>query len=433
MLSARLLIQSKTPLHIAVADKPPLLGGVIQKIAREELVRRYSIFLDENIYVDSTIRMEDFDFTKEYATPGPVLLDKITRYLAGEKDHWVLCAMGGCGHGEFAARDIVRGEIIGVYSGTIVRKGAEVMPADEVVDLGNNPLVISCRNGRGMASLMQHLPQAPLGHNVEEHVKVANKIGRNEFTLLDAQGEVELLFNKFLKPEILNQVQSANTSNVFVLYQSLPIVIFLANRNIKAGEQFGWNYGPSYWASRDMGPELFDQRGAVISRLNYERTHGWISLGEKIIFKGDLSYLKKRARQCKPVAGIGPDGVQHVISSSGLTLRLFEFNAVHLKLQTQLPILVNVIDNNKQLIKSIPLNTSATQEFFCDLRRVVGEDVIKKLAFQHIYEISVNWLEKLYVNEGSQESLRQVLAALNTSIEELFPTKDAAPKNSSPK
>jgi hypothetical protein len=49
----------------------------------------------------------------------------------------------------------------------------------------------------------------------------------------------------------------------------IPVIAVTARRLIKKHEQIGYSYGESYWKSKYIKPELFDQHGNVISRERY--------------------------------------------------------------------------------------------------------------------------------------------------------------------
>jgi hypothetical protein len=70
-------------------------------------------------------------------------------------------------------------------------------------------------------------------------------------------------------PEDLRKVcATANLEPKFVHHNGIPLFYFVATREIKKGEQLGWDYGEVYWLSQisqgQTAPLIFDQQGIVL-------------------------------------------------------------------------------------------------------------------------------------------------------------------------
>jgi SET domain-containing protein len=96
------------------------------------------------------------------------------------------------------------------------------------------------------------------------------------FTREEFIQEVELYCIKFHSPIVRSNLATLNLEKKYLIYQGIPIVAFVANRDIEAGEQLGIKYGFRYWLGMKMQPELFEKSGRVMSKRDYERTDDFI-------------------------------------------------------------------------------------------------------------------------------------------------------------
>jgi hypothetical protein len=55
------ILKAKKPTHIAVADKPLLLGGQVENITIAEFERRTGIHYDESMYIDASLKINELN------------------------------------------------------------------------------------------------------------------------------------------------------------------------------------------------------------------------------------------------------------------------------------------------------------------------------------------------------------------------------------
>jgi hypothetical protein len=422
MHNRRKILNAKLPEYILVADKPPRLSGKIEKITPADFQQRTQIVLDESTYQDNSLKKEDMKFGCLFQGEAYGSYPEIKKYLAGQHDHLVLCNMGNYGYGVFAASTITYGTVVSIYSGTIVSRDEKQLTTDECFAFNDSNFQFSCRYSRGISSFMQHLPSTPQGSTAQEHADFFNNLHpANHATVEETECEVELLGMEFRKPAIRASVATQNVERVFLTYKSVPIVAIIAMRTIYQGDQFGFSYGYSYWNNRNITPELFNLKGAVIPRLDYLRTHGAMVF-KKEVKKGDLRPMIEEIKRQNPrvVHYNDYNNNPQVMATEKVILRLFNMNAVRLVQNVKaLPEKIKLVAGDKSLVKMIDLTTLAQQKFFYELRMALGNMVIPSLAFAPVYEISIDWVRQVYLH--NTEAFMPLLLNLDITLEEIFP------------
>ena len=287
--------------------------GVIRKISKAELEERCGFTYDESIY-----RGEDFgrvlENSRKIARPiAPTLLDKVQDRIASPlTDSFVIYKISDeAGYGLRLHPDaalIEMGTLVMFYGGTVVTKSDD----DTYSLLAAEDCRITPKEKGGLARFMSHLPRdlervVEINNGtrtLEEYRRLLVELGGYDFNeganehfarsrdaapmTLDemiARDSNSAEFTEEAAEYLLLKIAEENKAKVaweslahmtFVL-NGLPIVCFLALKDIPPGHPLGFIYGHSYWSNKAMMPTLLcADTGAPLSRELYSRTHALI-------------------------------------------------------------------------------------------------------------------------------------------------------------
>lgn len=269
--------------RIAVADKPLRLGGKIKYLTVPDLEERLKITYRETIEIGSTVKRPDFEF-KESITDhidSDYLHQETKKILHSQLPHpaLVLCKMGDLGYGVFAKESIKRNTVLAVYAGTLSIQDIITRPDDYAITYEGTNLCFSTQAFRGIASYLQHLPSKPRFSDSGSYAKFARLFIPNS-SEEEIRLNVELYSTEFTTPEARHNVMLENVRREFIRLDGHPLVVLVADNDIDAGEQLGFNYGYQYWHSRKTVPEFFDKEGNVMPHNLYTRTFGRLHFAE---------------------------------------------------------------------------------------------------------------------------------------------------------
>ena len=228
------------------------------------------------------------------------------------------------GHGLFTSRLIKRGTIIGHYAGKIVKESDsvydfEIAHTDSKID--------ACYHG-GLARFMQHLPLSRevftnyydamlsqpelLALDRDISIKQANKLlsndagkekvaANNRATLHFKEGSFQFDDYRFNSIETRQNTAVANVIPVQLVVNQVPLIIFIAMRDIAPNELVGFSYSQSYSRNRQQELMLFNRQGGLLHRdtdftLNIQESNpvdpmeAMKALSERLVMAEQLSF-----------------------------------------------------------------------------------------------------------------------------------------------
>ncbi len=271
---------------IPVANKPPLLGGVIHEFSQEEFYQKFGLFFREGIWLDETFSKEELYKAKQKISstfPTTHFYRKIPHIIDHPFENVCIAFIDSkVGYGVFATRKIKKGMLVCIYSGeigSIFDKNLKGLEHGYV----NTQFCFKQTMSRGIASFLQHFPIDP-------------KASKSENKKETMQEESEIYFTQFISDEVRQKLATVNLDKEYLIYNGIPLVAFVANRDIEAGEQLGIKYGLHYWRAIKIHPEFFEKSGAVIPKQYYCRTYGDLYFGHQI-YSGDFTYLRAELKK----------------------------------------------------------------------------------------------------------------------------------------
>ena len=137
------------------------------------------------------------------------------------------------GYGVFTSVPIKAGTIIGIYAGIVEKRGYkdDYGINIEYEDSDESGYIISAYTAGGITRFIQHMPN-------EQEDKIS--------------------------PQLKSICATANLRSYQLMYSGVPIIYFVACRNIEKNEQLGISYGNKYWSDRNKTPKYFYKNGKVI-------------------------------------------------------------------------------------------------------------------------------------------------------------------------
>lgn len=195
------------------------------------------------------------NIAKTQGPQTPISSQELTHWLRSSDNKTALNSLAitwidnTVGFGVFARTAIKQGTIISLYMGEfILRPFTTESRGYEYIFFtftgSNETGQVDAEHHGGIARFFSHLPNS---QNLAEYVT----------------------------PETLHQINLsgkkiavANLLKYIAVYQGCPVLVFRAARDIKAGEQLGYDYSPGYWTGLGVTPMLFDQTGAVIKSMD---------------------------------------------------------------------------------------------------------------------------------------------------------------------
>jgi len=275
---------------IPVADKPLNLGWQIRRLTHEEFKLQFGSDYDEKIELENeALSFSDFTESIEGRLSSSQLKSQLKLLIQHPRDDLALCKISdevGCG--VFAVNDIPQDTVLCFYSGTVMA-GNKTTRDDHAMGISGLNAAVSTQKYRGISSFFQHLPSNPPFPDVKQLLQILHLTGQ-PVSEKDLMLEDELYSIEFSDSNARRALATANIRREYILHNGIPMILFVTNQPIKAGDQLGLKYGYPYWLSRGIAPELFDKSGAVIPNHQYHRTF-WKLKFDGFDYTGDLKPL----------------------------------------------------------------------------------------------------------------------------------------------
>jgi hypothetical protein len=259
-----LAFYAKPPETLKVADKPPLLGGKIQEVPRDEFCRAQGFRYTAGIEIESGLRDRLW-----HADPHAKSVDINIEYITTHpRTDLVLAPMGeGTGMGVFLAPDaapIPANRAIMIYEGVL-----------DGYERGN------CEGSDYLLGFSYEVkPNILYDHFKQQgYAMHAAKVGGIARFVQGGMGDYELSEATGLSSEDKRHIPTANLVQVINVHGGCPTGFLVTTREILPGEPLMFCYGKEYWAQRPK--KIFDSKGAIIGEI----------LNNKITIR-DLDYLR---------------------------------------------------------------------------------------------------------------------------------------------
>lgn len=323
------LVRAEPPLYIKVADKPPNLGGIVTHISVAEFGKRFGCVYNDGIDIAPGTRIGAFQENITGSLTSLQLRQQVEKVLRTTNNALAICDMGPWGYGTFALEKIPANTVVAIFAGTLTEKVHITDPAEFGSQYYGTNLMFSSKNHRGLASFMQHLPEAPKHPDAKTFSQLLRLCGQDvsENTL---KLNIELYSTTF-DAEIMPRLAMENIRKEFINYQGAPVIAMVTSREIERGEPVGFNYSYLYWQSRKVTPEFFDKNGNTLSHTMYKRTFGKIQFND-FSYTGDYGSLIASLNQGQRTLKIlGDDQKFHTLSWENLAESLLSVNACELR------------------------------------------------------------------------------------------------------
>jgi len=317
------LLTIPSPSSIPYADKPLKQGGRITNISADELQRKLNIVYRENLTISKDMKITPFKSVIRGQISEENLIQQIHKLTQIGHQHLVLCEMKNVGIGVFASSDIPENTVVAIYNGTIIDEKSVNNPHDEGMLFDDTNFVISTEHYRGIASFFQHLPLNPK----QDYDIYKNFIKKN--LNRDVSENLKLHYETLscnFSNSIEDSVKLSNVRQEFINYKNIPIIAFVTDENIKAGDQLGYSYGDDYWLSRNIVSEFFDHKGAIIPRHLYKRTFGIMRI-DRFCYKGDYQNLINLFKKPREIMTIPNHQMKCQVQAVDLLASLIKANA----------------------------------------------------------------------------------------------------------
>ncbi len=295
----RILELTNKQATIAIADKPLLLGGKVEHITIDEFEKKIGQpYLDRIDATELPINLsENHENITGNLTPRQ-LKKQLESILNNPRQDLVICKINdSVGYGVFSSNDIPKDTVLCFFSGTLINSSKVKIETDHAIGYYGLNTSFSTRNYRGIASFFQHLPTALKFPDAKIFSQLLQSMGQpvseNDLKIND-----ELYSIEFIDKNVEKSLAIANIRCEYVCYNGIPVVLFVTDNPIKAGEQIGFNYGKDYWLSRNLVPEFFDKSGSIIPSTSYKRTFHQLKL-DGCIYTGELLPLIKQLKDGK--------------------------------------------------------------------------------------------------------------------------------------
>lgn len=281
---------------IPVADKPLNLGGQIQRLTHEEFKLQFGSDYDEKVELENEkLSFSSFTESIEGRLSSSQLKSQLARLIQHPRDDLTLCKINDeVGYGVFAVNDIPKDTVLCFYSGTLMA-GNKTTRDDHAMGISGLNAAVSTQNYRGISSFFQHLPGNPPFPDVKQLLQILHLTGQ-PVSEKDLMLEDELYSIEFSDNNTRRTLATANIRREYILHNQTPMILFVTNQPIKAGDQLGLKYGYLYWLSRGIAPKLFDKSGAVIPNHQYHRTF-WKLKFDGFDYTGDLKPLIEQIKR----------------------------------------------------------------------------------------------------------------------------------------
>jgi hypothetical protein len=330
-MSCHFILSAETPRFIQVADKPLNLGGKIEYLPVEEFQTRFGFVYNDGISLDIKTKIKPFRENITGDIPASQLKKQIEKILKISGESLVICSMGKFGHGVFASKDIPRNSVVAIYSGTLIMEDKVTNKADHACGYYGTSMSFSTQNHRGIASFMQHLPEEPRFADAKTFSNVLKRFGQDvseeQLKLI-----VEFYSTDFDSAKTRALVATENIRKEYLNFNGIPVIAMVTTKDIKSGEQLGFNYGYQYWLSRNVTPEFFDKDGSALLHRVYKRTFGQLDFGS-FSYTGEYRPLIDSLNQGRnSVTIVGDDKKSHEVSVAELLCSLLSVNACRIEI-----------------------------------------------------------------------------------------------------
>lgn len=331
MITYQCLVRAETPRFIPVADKPLRLGGKIEYIAIEEFQKRLGFKYNDSILIDTKTKISPFNENITGDVPASQLKKQVEKVLKAACDSLVICNMGEFGYGVFASKDIPKNTVVAIYGGTILSQSKVSNKADQAFGYYGTNMCYSTLQHRGIASFMQHLTEEPRFEDAKTFSHILKRYGQ-DVSEDQLKLNIEIYSTDFSSTATKALIATENIRREYLNFNNVPLIAMVTNRDIKSGDQLGFNYGYEYWLSRNVTPEYFDKSGNVLSWKLYKRTFGRLNFGA-FSYTGEYKPLIDSLKQGRAsVKVIDDDKKPHEVPAEKLTLLLLQANAAKLHL-----------------------------------------------------------------------------------------------------
>jgi|GEM_PF-3150946 len=175
-------------------------------------------------------------------------------------NHLVVCNLGEeVGYGLFTTQPIPKKTILFLYSG-VIKTGLMALSPDNyyfewLKESSLGATRISAWKTGGLARFLSHLPL--------DETTLAEYKEEPQGNLCDLSGI------EFHREDIRENIATANTALVGVIFQGIPVQVVYTLRDVAAFEQLGYSYGSSYWKDRNKQPRLFFRDGTLVPLEDY--------------------------------------------------------------------------------------------------------------------------------------------------------------------
>lgn len=317
-----------------VLDKPLNMGGKANYLSPEAFKLIFGLDYAEKMDIKNKNMIQaTFSESIEGRLSSSQLKSQLKTILKKPRNDLALYKINDqVGYGVFALNDIKKDTVLCFYSGTFM-KGGITEKNDEAMSFWALNVAISTESHRGISSFFQHLPAPLRVPDIDDFVQMLHKMGQDvskkELQLYDELYSIEFINNsdKMLATE--------NIRREYINFNGIPVILFVTNVPIKAGDILGIKYGHDYWLSRGAVPELFDRSGNVLASSGYKRTFWKLNFGD-FSYTGDLRPLVKQInKKSKWVRLIDDDHISRNVDPNLVMNELVRVHAIIKKMGEQ--------------------------------------------------------------------------------------------------
>lgn len=248
-----------TPTHLAVADKPPRLGGTIRQVPLAEFCDEHNI-----VWTDSPVITEEYHRQLWLSGQIKPIKDYAEHRILNPLP-MVLADMGEMGLGVFLSEEaepIKEGDIVfATYSGLLLNDVGEIFNFNDnpyAFNLSESNQLLVAEKYRGISAFFQH---APTDHQLREKT--------------------------YVDPKLEGKIFAANLTQEIFIHYGVPTVAFYARRDIAPGDPLVFGYGIKYWEGKDCF--VINAEGMIIGTMNDDEIKACHDLPEYAL-KTQLQY-----------------------------------------------------------------------------------------------------------------------------------------------
>lgn len=330
-MSYQFILSATTPKFIQVADKPLNLGGKIKLLPVEDFQKRLGCTYNESINIDVKTRIGPFSENIKSDVSSSQLKKQVEKILKLSNDCLVICKMGNFGHGVFTSKNIPKNTVVAIYAGTLIMDNKVTNKDDHLCGYYGTRMSFSTQNHRGIASFMQNLPEEPRLADAKTFSNVLKMFGQDV-----SEEQLKLNFDfystDFDSSKTRSLVATENIGREYLNFNGIPVIAMVTTRDVKPGEQLGFNYGYQYWLSRNVTPEFFDKDGSALLNSVYKRTFGHLKF-DRFSYTGEYRPLLDSLNHGKTsVTIVGDDKKSYEVLAVELLSSLLAVNACRIEI-----------------------------------------------------------------------------------------------------